>query len=226
MGKFRTNELTHLINDYLCINPTINHFGYHTISKESLELALHNLKPFERPDMYAVLHDKIVAIEHFEFDASKRTRKGMNGKMEEALLKQRLNNASSNDTIFIDKGDYQISLQDWMSNFNECFDSHYQRIPEYKNAIRHHLKREDTKQIIIGFFIENQFSPIVYDGKKVAELYYFDTLQFSNKLLNSDLLDFVLFGSNYEGRPQIFYLDKNHFYNSEKLIDLTDTSLR
>ena len=50
------------------------------MSEDDLSQALHQLKSFDRPDMYAILKDKIIIIEHFEFDASVCSRKGMKGK--------------------------------------------------------------------------------------------------------------------------------------------------
>lgn len=64
------DECTHLIRDYLCKNPTAINWGYYVMSEDDLSQALHQLKSFDRPDMYAILKDKIVIIEHFEFDAS------------------------------------------------------------------------------------------------------------------------------------------------------------
>ena len=190
-----------------------------------MNLALNNLNYLNPPDMYAELDDKIIIIEHFEFDASKRTRKGMEGKKEEALLKQRIFDTPVDNKFHIDKGNYKISLENWQSNFDDTFNSHYKRIPKYKESIYDYLKKSDSKPIIVGFFIENQYSPIVYDETKIGELYYFDTIQFANKIINSHELDFVLFGSNYKGHPQIFYFDRGSFDIFQPPIDLTNLSI-
>ena len=71
------DECTHLIRDYLCKNPTAINWGYYVMSEDDLSQALHQLKSFDRPDMYAILKDKIIIIEHFEFDASVCSRKGI-----------------------------------------------------------------------------------------------------------------------------------------------------
>ena len=55
------------------------------MSEDDLSQVLHQLKSFDRPDMYAILKDKIVIIEHFEFDVSVCSRKGMKGIKEERL---------------------------------------------------------------------------------------------------------------------------------------------
>lgn len=213
------DERAHLINDYLCKNKLIRHNGFHRLSEEELNFTLHNLIAFEKPDMYAELENKIIIIEHFEFDASKRTRKGMKGKLEETLLSQRIYSAPIDDTFHFDKGDYEISLEDWQDNFEYVFDSHYHKIQIYKDSIQKTLDVNE-KEIVVGFFIENQFSPIVCVDDNLKEIPYFETVQFSNKIKNSHDLDFILFGCYYDGRPQIFYFDSESFNERINLINL------
>ena len=87
---FMDNEYTHLNNDYLCHNPIIRNNGFHLLAADELNTILHNLVPFERPDMYAFLGERLVLLEHFEFDASRRTRKGMNGLEKERRTEEEL----------------------------------------------------------------------------------------------------------------------------------------
>ena len=220
------SERTHLINDYLRVNSSVLHNGFHVISEETLKLALHNLQSFERPDMYATLDDKIIIIEHFEFDASKRTTKGMKGKQEEALLEQRISAMPMDDEFHLDKGNYDVSFENWQANFEQTFNSHYARISQYKESIRNHLNPDPNIPMLVGFFIENQYSPVVYDKNRCGELYYFDTIQFANKMTVSENLDFVLFGSYYDGCPRIFYIDRESYTDYRPLIDLTNTNVK
>lgn len=227
------NECAHLINDYLYVNPKIRSVGFHAISDEDLQLTFDNLNPFEHPDMYAVLDDKIIIIEHFEFDASKRTKKGMKGKEEEALLWKRIQTTpidgdlSNDGELPTDKGTYEISLEQLRSNFEYTFDIHYNKIPDYIDFIKKLLNIDnDNKKILVGFFIENQFPPIVKDTKQWGDLLYFDTIQFATKILNSKDLDFVLFGCYYDGHPQIFYIDKERYDHAHHLIDLDNPNIQ
>ena len=111
------DECTHLIRDYLCKNPTAINWGYYVMSEDDLSQALHQLKSFDRPDMYAILKDKIVIIEHFEFDASVCSRKGMKGIKEERLLDHHISSAPIGNEFHVGKGDYPISLANWQANF-------------------------------------------------------------------------------------------------------------
>lgn len=222
------DEHAHLIKDYLCQNPTVINWGYYAISEDDLSKALRQLKSFDRPDMYVILEDKIVVIEHFEFDASVYSSKGMKGIKEERLLNQRISSAPIDNKLHIDKGAYTISIANWQTNFEMTFDSHYNKIPAYKEAIRNRKETSFDKPIVVGFFIENQYSPIVYIDrapKEHEELYYFETTQFASKISNSPDLDFILFGSYCNGMPQIFYIDRESYKYIGESIDLENADL-
>lgn len=220
------NECTHLIKDYLCINPHIISNGFYAVPFAELNTALHNMNAHDRPDMYSVVDDKIFIIEHFEFDASRCTSKGMCGKKEEALLERRIEAAVPDNSYHFEQAKYELSLESWQQNFERTFRRHYERIPAYIAAVQGLKQEYEDKKIIVGFFIENQFAPIIYAGKGVQELFYFETRQFAEMIKASDALDFVLFGCNFEGRPQIFYFDRPGLEKLKGHIDLKDEAIQ
>lgn len=91
------------VSFFLCKNPTAINWGYYAMSEDDLSQALHQLKSFDRPDMYAILKDKISIIEHFEFDASVCSRKGMKGIKEERLLDHHISSAPIGDEFHVGK---------------------------------------------------------------------------------------------------------------------------
>lgn len=223
-------EYAHLINNYLCINPlVIPYTAYYSITFDELGDVLHNLNSFESPDMYSVLEDKVIILEHFEFDSSKHSRKGMKGKQEESLLEKRIASAAPDSIFRCDWGNYSISLADWKSNFERIFDSHYNKISEYKRAVLQQLNIYQKKPVLVGFFIENQYAPIVScTNRQHEELYYFETIQFAEKIADRKNLDFILFGGWYNQKPQIFYIDCKDCANlkNKNVVDLSDTSIQ
>lgn len=218
-----SSEYVHLINDYLCINNFVQNNGFHAISCGDLDAALHKMVPFERPDMYAVLDDKIVILEHFEFDASQSTRKGMKGKQEEAHLTKRIDAAEIDNQFHIDKVEHDISFENWKENFERCFDSHYSKINMYKEHVLEET-REEGKEIITGFFVENQYCPYVEIDGRIRELPYVHTTQFANVFNNSPELDFILF-AYICGIPQLIYLDREGMRLVPNMVDLTSNSV-
>ena len=115
-----------------------------------------------------------------------------------------------------------------LDSTEQIFDSHYSKIPEYKRSVRQQLTNRQKEPIVVGFFIENQYTPIVScSDRKHEELYYFETIQFARKIADSPDLDFILFGSWYQQNPQIFYIDCKDRVNLQKSnVDLSDPSIR
>lgn len=217
-------EYRHLIDDYLVINNSLRHNGFYVLSEDECKRMLHSLHPFECPDMYAVVDNKGIIIEHFEFDASRRTRKGMRGKMEEARLQKRIEDVPADGEFHIDKGDYEITLKDWQENFERCFYDHYHKIQKYKENLCNKTEIGD-RDIMVGFFVENQYPPFVMIDRKVAVLLYIQTEQFSEVLCNSPDIDFLLYGCYCDGRRQLFYVDRESIKGVPNLVDLNDNDV-
>lgn len=217
-------EYKHLINDYLVKNNQIMNRGFHAMSADYLNEVLHNLVPFERPDMYAVIGDAVVIIEHFEFDASRSTSKGMVGKQEEAHLRRRIKQAAPDGTWNIDAVNYEISFDNWKENFERNFKVHYQKIEDYKLHVIEKLGHK--AKILTGFFIENQLPPLVEIGKAFYELSYSHTRQFAQFYRSHLAVDFILFGGCYNGHPQIEYIDHESLRECSGYVDLTRSDVK
>ena len=217
-------ECVHLVNDYLCLNNRIGNNGFYALSDDALSYVLHHLVPFERPDMYAVLDDKLVLLEHFAFDASKHSRKGMHGFRNESEIHEKMNQLNPGEELLV-KTDYSVSIQDWQDNFNRIFSSHYTKIDDYIDNVKLQVENPSEKEIVTGFFVENPFPPYLNIGRKIYDIPYIFTTQFQSKFIESPKLDFLLYGCYYNGKPQIFYADKKSWEKIENLIDLSDPNV-
>ena len=221
----RMNEYDRLRLYFHCANSKVRNMGFHAISVDDCKLMFQRLVRFERPDLYAVLDDKIIILEHFEFDASRNTRKGMKGRAEEAHLEKRLQKVPMDGTMHIDTVRYEVSLQDWQDNFNRTFSSHYERIGAYKE---HVVSVTGNKEMpfVVGFFIEDEHPPILNFGNHIEPLPYWHTKQFAEVVQNSPELDFILFGGYLNGERQIVYIDKTAQEKiKDRLIDLSDENV-
>ena len=113
-------ELDRLIG-YLQANNLVRNNGFFSISDKELNEVLLNLIQFERPDMYAVLDDKVVLLEHFQFDASYSNKKdSMTGKQTEEHLKREREKFIPNGEIAFEKVEYKKSFEFWQTNFERC----------------------------------------------------------------------------------------------------------
>lgn len=219
------NEYSRLRFYFVRAKNRVHNVGFHAISAEDCNKMFQQLVPFERPDMYAELDDKIIILEHFEFDASRSTRKGMKGRAEESMLEKRLQSLPTDGTMHIDGTRYEMSLQYWQENCERTFHNHYQRIDVYKEHVASQT-RDNKKPIFVGFMIEQELSPIVNIGRSIEELPYFMTTQFAEVIQESPKVDFLLFCGYLNGRVRITYRDRMALdKDSHRLVDLRDENV-
>lgn len=210
---------------YLQAKNLVRNNGFFSISDEELNEVLLNLVQFERPDMYAVLDDKVVLLEHFEFDASYSKKKGsMVGKQTEAHLKRERNKLVRNGEIKFEKIEYKKSFDFWQTNFERCFKKHYGKIAEYKeNAGR--VVELKGKPVLVGFFIEDQYPLYITVKNRLPGICpYVFTMQFADYFNQHPDVDFILY-IYYDRIPRIIYLDHRSLKLTGGLVDLYSTDV-
>ena len=144
------NELERITAKYL-IESTIT-IPYSDFNQEEVNKMFLNMISYERPDILSIYDNKIVAIEHFEFDSYKRTRKGSDFKRQYNMIGQNFDEEIN--TQLKEEGevilDYQIentsSLEQYYENFRNVLLSHIVKIPEYKkHIINEYGNKKDIK---------------------------------------------------------------------------------
>ena len=85
---FYMNELERIISKYLSKDGT--GITYSNFNQEEVNKLFQNMQPYERPDILSIYDNKIVAIEHFEFDSYKNNKKGSNYKFQENIIEQKM----------------------------------------------------------------------------------------------------------------------------------------
>ncbi len=182
---------------------------------------MRNLEQCDRPDLIATLPDKLVIVEHFAFDGSKETSKGMKGIKREKEIeatKNKYYESTANHELIVPV-DYKRTLADLVNNFNLHFGSHYSKIDEYKNRVLERYPQYKEDQIVVGFFIENEWPPVVMINKKFYPIVYTDTKQFNDLFFASHNLDFVIWGGIVETK-EMYYCDHQCCLAKEKQLDL------
>ena len=69
------------------------------------------------------------------------------------------------------------------------------RIDAYIDRVKAKAKITDEKDFLVGFFIENQYSPYVEYAGRIYECYYIETIQFLDFFCKPQKVDFILFGT-------------------------------
>lgn len=192
------NELEKIISKYLSKDGT--GITYSNFNQEEVNKLFQNMQPYERPDILSIYDNKIVAIEHFEFDSYKNTSKGSNYKIQENIIEQKMQTAiksqleNNGELIIHDQIKNTSSLTRYYDNFKKVLLSHIDNISEYKEHIIQDLGNE--KEIEVWFFAE--------DVTPLGSYYYRRTNNSPSLLLPFSKDNIEIFKSHREIKGFIF----------------------
>ena len=152
------SELEMIIQKYLSKEETA--ITYSDFDQQEVNKLFHYMGIYERPDILSIYDNKIVAIEHFEFDSYKNTRKkGSDFKIQESFIERKIQNKinselkTKSEIIVHDEIKNTSNLQQYYDNFKKVFLSHIDNIPEYREHIEEDFGKE--KDIEFWFFAED-----------------------------------------------------------------------
>lgn len=132
---------------------------YFDLEQELFNKVISNLKEYERPDILSIFDNKIVAIEHFEFDSYKRSRKGSEFQIENNIMERNFDKEineklkTQKDVVVHGRIKSTSSADNYFNNFKKNFLSHYEKIDSYVE----HIKSDypNTDNITFCFFAED-----------------------------------------------------------------------
>lgn len=158
--KDERSALFEYLDDNDC---TIYSYGEAQNEVHELETILAGLQKYDSPDMYAIVGNMLVIIEHFAFDASRETkRKGMERirKDREAHAKMWADVMNGNiPAVIVTQARETLSLHIWQMNFEKHFGSHYAKIGQYIENAKKAANMEqsiETEEIVTYFYIITQ----------------------------------------------------------------------
>ena len=148
------NELERILSKYFSKDGT--GITYSDFNQEEVDKLFRNMKPYERPDILSIYDNKIVAIEHFEFDSYKNTRKkGSDFKIQESFIERKMQNKinselkTKSEIIVHDEIKNTSNLQQYYDNFKKVFLSHIDNIPEYREHIEQDFGKEKKYRVLV-----------------------------------------------------------------------------
>lgn len=225
-----------ILYGYLDNNHCIYSYGESQNESNELEAILANLQSCDFPDMYAIVGRTLVIIKHFAFDASRETKRGgmeqiRKDRRAKAEMEEEIKSGKT-EAMVVERVGAELTFFDWKLNFENHFDSHYANIDRYiENAKNEVCKNQLVKagtldSYRVGFFIEEEFPPIVEIGEKQHELHYSETKQFLDFYSGKSRVDFILFGTYHGGCPRLIYVDHSHTVDTCKAVDLQADDVR
>lgn len=151
------NELERIISKYFVVDDMA--ITYSDFNQDEVNKLFQNMRSYERPDILSIYDNKIVAIEHFEFDSYKNTSKGSNFKIQENIIENRMQKEI--DLKLKDKGEVMLhdhiennsNLKQYYDNFKKVLLSHIDNINEYREHIVNDYGKET--EIEFCFFAED-----------------------------------------------------------------------
>jgi hypothetical protein len=160
---------------------------------------------FDAPDMYKIIDGKVLLIEHFEFDASRRTKKGgSTSKSGEARVLKEFNSIDpTNKNLFLGEIKNECAIEFYFENLKKKFQDHYKKIDVYKARIADQLENKELETELC-FLIEDTTllgCANNQDGN-LKGLQILQIKEFLDLFEESKEIDYILFGlfngSNYE----------------------------
>ena len=152
------DELEKIIEKYF--QKETNGIVYYNLDQNVFDKVIKNIGKYERPDILSIFDNKIVAIEHFEFDRFKNNKKGSDFKVQDFKIKKRFDEAMKEElkqkesVIVHDKIEGESSAKNYFKNFIKVFQSHYQNIEDYLEHIQSDFDCSN-EEIHICFFAED-----------------------------------------------------------------------
>ena len=153
------------------------------------------VKIVDNPDIVAVLGERLVIVEHFEFDSFKCARKGSKSRIELARIDRVTESITPTErgVIYHEQIRGISTLEDYEKNAIAGFNKHYVKINQYKRRVQDlglSTKNQDIKTV---FLIEDKtpIGSIAYDGSNM------------NAITLAEDKEFLIF---YKEKPEVDYV--------------------
>lgn len=230
------NELEYIRKKYIKPYPR---YCYSNQSVADLLLeVLNNATPSNRPDFYYLKNNTCYICEHFQFDASKTTRKGSSFKRAEKNADRQIDKKTisvlkstkyNNDSVtncgsFYENIECSQNKYFWKDNFIKNFESHYLNLKEYQeNLIQQNIINKHTKIKNI-FVIEDTTELGAFLSKDSNSVCYPISFEFGIKLINNaTAIDYVIF-LNSTTKVMVF-THKNEYKDMKTKFNFSKTEM-
>lgn len=160
----------------------------------------------DNPDAYLKIGDKLIVIEHFEYDATKNNKKGSETRNEKSRINRKLEDKcyTSDDVKCVhEQMNVTHSTEQLRDNFIKIFSNHNSKINKYKKELMKDGIIDDNTEVIFMFCCEDKtiFGCLGYDDQKY-DFNILDIKECIDELLKSNV-DYLLLCNSYESRKEM-----------------------
>lgn len=177
----------------------------------------------DAPDLVIINRGILYAIEHFEIDCFKKSRKGGSTyHIEKSKIDKKIENIKPTDEgiMTFDCIDAESSFEYFINNTTYLFKKHYNQIPKYMKHIETSNFLTAVNEIKFGFLIED-VSPLgttVFDRKRdeMNSVNLAQSVEFLDLLKLSKKVDFTIVCSKTGRQNSIWVIDRTNLSDHYK----------
>lgn len=173
--------------------------------------ALNSIQYIDHPDGFIKQRNKIVIIEHFEIDATNKTRKGSQTRIEENRIDNELKAINRLNKVVQHQMNIYISAENLTNNFIKLYNKHFQQIENYKTNLTQKGVTNENSKFEICFVIEDitplGTSYINQEGQRTV-FSILDIKECVEAMIKSSV-DYVFICNQYNNDKKITYTQKS-----------------
>lgn len=217
-------EIIKIVKEFFSTNENkVMYYGEQKESLYSLYFLLKAINVNDNPDAYAIIDNKALIIEHFEFDSTYTNKKGSTNRkelarihreFEEELQKTELKNGETfhkHDTI-----NAIHSMENYINNALKGLKNHYDKIDNYKQNLLDEGIININTNIKTMFWIEDTTllgNAFKSKDNNTEPLIILHCDKFLEELKKCDKLDYIFCFSKYGNEKYCWFLDLDYIQN-------------
>ncbi len=216
-------EIIRTLRQYFSVDGKLQYWGDDKTVKALTEMFA-TAKPYgeEAPDMYFIKGNRVLIIEHFEFDCYHAAKNGSSSfRREEARIKRVFDAVPLTEqriTVMRDVIRGKSSYEDYVKNVRRNFLKHYKKIDKYFEKLKEvGVIREETDVKVM--FLIDDVSPLgalVVDNNDkwnegdTSSVQLSCSIEFLNLLTDSPKVDYVISCSTCFSNPMVWFISRNN----------------
>lgn len=160
----------------------------------------------DNPDGYLKIGNKIIIIEHFEYDATKNNKKGSETRIEKSRINRKLDDkcySLDNVKYVHEEMNVTHSTEQLRDNFIKIFSDHNSKINQYKKALIEDGIIDDNDEVIFMFCCEDK---TIFGCLGIEDqIYSFNILDIKECLdvILESKIDYLLLCNSYQNRKEM-----------------------
>lgn len=214
-----SNDLRRLINKFLLDEDAeVHSFGGTSEFINEVFPFFKDLVQFEfpSPDGYSKIDNKILILEHFEFDSNENLYKGSEGKKELARINREINKTQFVTNVPTpNKINCTYKMNQYIDNSINAFNNHYVKISSYTDNLKAEKLINDNTEIKTMFLIEDTtlLGNISYSTGKLKPIILAQCDKFLDVFEKNKNVDYVMCFSEHNMKQFVYFLSQSSVKN-------------